>query len=199
MPVDDDPSLAGSACPPPLGIEAEVASLHDRYSAELLAYAACMAKSRDAARDALQEVFLRYFVERSYGRVVAYPRAWLYRVLRNYLLDLLDTAALKREVGPELGADVPDPHDGPEEALRNSQMARRIEAVLSPRELECLRLRADGLSYDEAAEVLGVRPGTVSSLLTRVHKKLHDGVRDAQSATLGALYLLVAGRRDHSS
>ena len=197
--ADDDPSMTGPAGPPPLDIEPEVAALHDRYSAELLAYAAGITKSRDAARDAVQEVFLRYFVERRYGRVVTNPRAWLYRVVHNYVLDLLGTAALQREVGPEHGADVPDSREGPEEAVSNFQMARRIASVLSPRELECLRLRADGLSYDEAAEVLGVRPGTVSSLLTRVHKKLHDGARDTQSATLGALYLLVAGRLDHSS
>jgi RNA polymerase sigma-70 factor (ECF subfamily) len=180
-------------------IEPEVATLHDRYATELLAYATCMIRNRDAARDAIQEVFLRYFVERSYGRVIAHPRAWLYRVLRNYLPDMLDTAWFKRGVGPEHGVDVPDPSDSPEEAVSNGQIASRIAAVLSPRELECLRLRADGLSYDEAAEVLGVRPGTVSSLLARVYKKLHDRAPDAQSAALGALSLLAAGRRVHSS
>src|ERR1700674_2388183 len=133
-----------------------------------------MTKSRDAARDAVQEVFLRYFMERSYGRLVAHPRAWLYRVLRNYLLDRIDSAAVRREVGSENAADLPDRNHGPEDIVRHTQRANHLRSMLSPRELECLCLRADGLSYDEAAEVLGVRPGTVSSLLTRVHKKLHE-------------------------
>jgi len=180
-------------------LEAEVASLHEQYSAELLAYAASMARSQDTARDAVQEIFLRYFVERTYGREVNHPRAWLYRVLRNYLLDRLDSAAVRREVGPENAAEVPDQTRDPEGAVFGEQMARQIQAVLSPREMDCVRLRADGLSYDEIAAVLGIRPGTVSCLLTRVHKKLGDAAQDSQSGTLAALRLLVSWEAAHSS
>jgi RNA polymerase sigma-70 factor (ECF subfamily) len=197
--LDKDPAATGPVTPPNPELEPEVAALHDKFSAELLAYAASIARDRDAARDAVQEAFLRYFVERSYGRLVAHPRAWLYRVLRNYLLDRMDSAAVRREVGPENAVDVPDRNHGPEAAVGNAQVAIRIRSLLSPREFECLCLRADGLSYDEMAEVLGIRPGTVSSLLTRLHRKLHDAALDRQSGTLEALQLLVAGGKAHSS
>ena len=199
IPVDKDTALTSRAEAPALELEMEVARLHQQYSSELLAYAANIAGCRDAACDAVQEVFLRYFVERSYGRLVAHPRAWLYKVVRNYLLDRMDSAAFRREVGSEHALDVSDENRGPEDAVGNAQLASQIRSGLSPREFECLCLRADGLSYQEMAEVLGVRPGTVSSLLTRLHKKLHEAALDRRSGTLEALYLLVAGGKSHSS
>jgi DNA-directed RNA polymerase specialized sigma24 family protein len=38
---------------------------------------------------------------------------------------------------------------------------------LAPRELECVRLRAEGLNDAEIAEVLSIRSGTVGALLSR--------------------------------
>jgi DNA-binding NarL/FixJ family response regulator len=80
-------------------------------------------------------------------------------------------------------------------------MAKQLTGILSPREMECLRLRADGLQYHEIADVLGVREGTVSAMLSRVHKKLREEARespDGRSGTLGALYFLLARESDAS-
>lgn len=191
-------NLPAAAPPAPAAseLDVEVALLHQQCAAELLTYALSFARAHDAASDAVQEVFLRYFIERSYGRVIEHPRAWLYRVLRNYALDRLDKAAIKREVAEENAADVPDGNCGPEEKLRQSQMAKQMLALLSPREVECLKLRADGLSYDEMGEVLGIRAGTVSSLLTRVHNKLRaESQRDREyrAGALEALCFLMTG------
>jgi RNA polymerase sigma-70 factor (ECF subfamily) len=182
----------------PDALEAEVAAVHLQYSAQLLTYALSVVRNRETALDALQETFLRYFIERSYGRVVEHPKAWLYRVLRNWLLDWMDRAALRarREVSPAAAAAVPDASYSPEARIRNSQIARQLAALLSPREMECLRLRADGLHYGEIAEVLGVREGTVSAMLTRVHMKLRRDSKRASRApfeTLQALRFLFGG------
>jgi RNA polymerase sigma-70 factor (ECF subfamily) len=183
-------------------IDLEVARLHEECCAELLAYAFLISRSADASRDAVQEAFLRYFIERTYGRPVDHPRAWLYRVVRNFLLSRMDAAATRYEVEQDQAADLPDQNHGPEETFRYAQMAERLRSMLSPREIECLSLRADGLSYEEIGEVLGIQPGTVSAFLTRVHKKLRDAVRtghDCQSATIEALYRLIGGGGTYST
>src|SRR5579862_5833641 len=97
-----------SAVSSPADLELEVGRLHEECSAELMAYAVSIMRRQDLAHDAVQEAFLRYFVERNYGRVVEHPRAWLYRVVRNYLLDRMDTAAMKHEVGQDEAVDLPD-------------------------------------------------------------------------------------------
>ena len=181
-------------------LEQEVAAAYAEYAGPLLRYAASVLRSREAARDAVQEVFLRYFAERRFGRCVENPRAWLYRVLHNYLLDLLDRTVNKWEtavIPPELRAR----GHNPEEIASRSQAARQIASTLTRRELDCLRLRADGLSYEEAAEALGVSAGTVSALLTRVHKKLRgspEGDQPRPSSTAAALCYLFHGGNAYS-
>lgn len=153
-------------------IEKEVADLHHQYGADLLRYAASLAGNADAARDAVQETFLRYFIERRYGRAIECPRGWLYRVLRNYLLDRFKAGPPARHADPRVLDALPASRGNPEEPLRNSEVAREIAAALSPREFECLCLRAGGLSYFEIGGALDIQPGTVAALLARVHYKL---------------------------
>ncbi len=177
-------------------IEQELEDAYEAFSAELLAYASTFVRREDCAVDAVQEVFLRYFVERSYGRVIESPRGWLYRVLRNYLCDRLDRAALKVELTGVDFAHVPDTGRCVETTVERAQAAEKITSQLSTREMQCLRLRAGGATYDEIASTLGIRSGTVSSLLTRVHKKLAgsgEGETASRRETVGALYVLFAG------
>ena len=153
-------------------IDAEIANLHERYSGSLLRYASSLAEDAESARDALQEAFLRYVIERSYGRKIDNPRAWLYQVLRNYLLDRRKSAAALTEVGCDCLAGVPDPSHDPEDRVARSEIARTIAAALSQRELECLELRAEGLSYEEIGVAMDIRIGTVGALLSRALEKI---------------------------
>jgi RNA polymerase sigma factor (sigma-70 family) len=182
--------------PLPKCFELELARLHEECLAELMIYAVSIIRCRDAARDAVQEAFLRYFVEQTHGRVVEYPRAWLYRVARNYLLDRMEGAAKKHEVSQDHAIDLPDQNHGPEDTLRCAQTAQQLTSMLSRKEMECLRLRANGLSYEEIGGVLCVRPGTVSAFLTRAHKKLRMAARHGgycRSETSEALIFLIWG------
>ena len=56
------------------------------------------------------------------------------------------------------------------------EITRQALGGLSPRELECLRLRQDGLNYKEIAKVLGIDSGTVGALLARGLKKIRAAV-----------------------
>jgi RNA polymerase sigma-70 factor (ECF subfamily) len=183
-------------------LEGTVVAAYESYSAELFAYATSIVHQQDAALDAVQEAFLRYFVELSYGRSVQNPRAWLYRVVRNYLLDRIGSAAVRREAPLPAGDRFSEPAPGPEAILQHAQLARKLAAILSPREMECLRLRSENLSYEEIAGILKVRPGTVSALLTRAHKKLlapGDDKRTLRHLTIAALHFLFQNGGGHSS
>jgi RNA polymerase sigma-70 factor (ECF subfamily) len=177
-------------------LEREVADLYEVHAARLLSYAGSLTRDPDIARDAVQEVFLRFFVERRYGNCIENPRAWLYRVLRNYLLDRFATSAMKCEVSSEDTDGVPDSRGDPETMVQRTQAAQEIASRLTSRELECLRLRTEGFSYEEIAAVLGVRPGTVSALLPRVYSKLRKAVGEGvffPPGTADALCFLSGG------
>ena len=183
-------------------LENAVVSAYESYSSELFAYAISIVHQHDAALDAVQEAFLRYFIELSYGRKVEHPRAWLYRVVRNYLLDRIGSAAVQREAPFPTGDRFREPSASPETILQQAQLARNLVSLLSPREMQCLRLRAEDLSYEEIAAVLDVRPGTVSALLTRAHKKLNGPGGDKYTLrhlTIAALHFLFQSGGGHSS
>ena len=130
------------------------------------------------------------------------PKAWLFRVLRNHLLDTLKSATVKNEVTIEGVQDPADHYNDPEKHYQRAEMARELNRMLAPRELECVRLRAEGLSYDEVARVLGLHQGTVGATLARAHKKIRrafGGKEPKQQAVLGCATVPAEGSYSSSS
>ena len=160
--------------------------LYRENAAGLFRYGIVLAKNREAAQDAVQEAFLRYFMARSGGQPVERPKAWLFQVVRNFLLDALKASSARKEVGLEAVGRWADKRPDPESEYRFAEMSRRLWELLSPRELECFRLRAEGLRYDEIAAVLTLRSGTVGALLARVQKKMREDRRAPVRASLFA-------------
>lgn len=133
------------------------------------------------AEDLVQDTLLRAFgaMESFDGR---HPRAWLLTIMRNAqinrtrrrrpeLLDDPDTAMGQL-------ADDEDARTGPEAVVVgeafDAVVAEGLEA-LSDRLRRVVELvDVDGLSYAEAAEVLGVPVGTVMSRLHRARVRLRD-------------------------
>jgi len=183
-------------------MEREMAELYRSHAPGLLRYAFGLIHDAGGAQDALQEVFLRYFLARTDGRKFDDPKAWLFRVLRNHLLDTLKSATVKNEVTIEGVQDPADHYNDPEKHYQRAEMARELNRMLAPRELECVRLRAEGLSYDEVARVLGLHQGTVGATLARAHKKIRrafGGKEPKQQAVLGCATVPAEGSYSSSS
>ena len=188
--------------PQSLELEREVALLYEENSARLVGYARTLMRNGDNGRDAVHEVFLRYFAERRYGHHVENPRAWLYRALHNYLMDQLQSPASRYEVPAEGALEFSGTQGPPECLIQQTQTAQQIVSRLTPRELDCLRLRVEGFSYGQIADQLGICAGTVSALLPRVYAKLRQDVAEGSlvaEGTAGALGLLLRGGLAHAS
>jgi RNA polymerase sigma-70 factor (ECF subfamily) len=180
------------------GIEQEIRDLYATEASALLRHAAALARNGDAAQDAVQEAFLRFFVARTAGQEIRNPRGWLFRVLHNHVLDQ-KKAASRNEVGLEAVMNSPGPGRDPEVAYRRVEALRTmLRTALTPREVECVRLRSTGLRYDEIAGVLRLQSGTVGALLTRAHKKIRAAAA-APKGTTGELRLKVATGKRYAS
>jgi len=189
-------SNSGSAwpvgCPRALTTVPEAAAVYDVMAPLLLRYGTAMTRNSELARDGLQETFLRYLVARSEGIRIENPRGWLFRVLHNCLVDRIDRAAILESI-PLEGLNLPDPAaDRPE--LEADQLSRSLADRLSARELQCLLLRAEGLSYEEIGAGLAIRPGTVGAFLHRAVKK----AKSALSASPAARRQSARERRSNS-
>ncbi len=96
---------------------------------------------------------------------------WLYRTAVR--LGLNELRGHERRNKYERQADAPPAAPTPEEvhaAGEEREQVRRVLAALEPRDAELLLLRSHGLSYDELAEAVGVKPGSVGTLLARAQE-----------------------------
>jgi RNA polymerase sigma-70 factor, ECF subfamily len=138
-----------------------------------------MTRNPGEAEDLVQDALVRAY--RGFdGFDGRYPRAWLLTILRNTHInrlrkrrpDLLDDEVAQRVPAP--GAD--GRQDGTSERALHDEfdpLVRDALAALSANHRAVITLvDLDGLSYQEAAEVLGVPVGTVMSRLHRARRKV---------------------------
>ncbi len=153
-------------------LEAEVVGLYRDCCACLYRYGLTLTPDRGLVQDAIQECFLRYFLVRKGGQSIENPKAWLFRVLRNHVLDILKSLDCRSRATLDEVAGLADQHKDLEDGLRHVDLTRSLNLCLTDHEAECLGLRVEGLSYIEIASALGVQQGTVSALLGRARKKV---------------------------
>lgn len=139
-----------------------------------------------AAEDLLQESFIRFFQARQRGEAIDQPRAWLFRVAHNLVIDY----------GRRKHPDLLDDEDWLKLEGRFEDSQRVLEArallarlpweKLTRLELECLRLRSEGLRFREVAEALDLSISTVASYIARAVRKLQEaGTRERDSSKQG--------------
>ena len=156
--------------------------VYSRFAA--LVYNLClrMSGSPEEAEDLTQEIFLR--IHRNLGRFNGKSslKTWIYRITLNYCRSKLSvkkhrypTAPLAEET-EEGGVHLTDQARGPEERALAHDAARHVTLALrqvKPKFREAVVLRdIEGMSYDEIADILGVRIGTVRSRIARGRDRL---------------------------
>ena len=138
-------------------------ALFEQYSPQLLRMAALMTGSTDAARDCVQETFVRVL-----SSVVQHQRGSLKTYLSTiaYRLALKENMRLRRFTAPG-EPEPPSPDPSPLEEAIATERQREVAGVLQTlpahhREILILRLHGDH-SYEEIADITGLPLGTVKS------------------------------------
>lgn len=136
---------------------------------------------RQVAEDVAQEVFLSF-----HGRVdpsAEWAPGWLWAASAHRALNMARGTRRRRErehrVGPP--APAPNPEDDAIVAEQRA-MVRATLARLPQREAEILVMRASGLSYADIASAVGVKPGSVGTLISRAQKSLRKELARAQTS-----------------
>jgi RNA polymerase sigma-70 factor (ECF subfamily) len=139
--------------------------------------------SQEEAEDLAQEAFLRLYRQRFPPGREHNLRAWLYRVATHLACNALRSQRRReRRERAEAGRAEPSGGVDPAEAVLREEerdAVRRVLGCLRPREAQVLLLRYAGLSYREVAEVLGVAPGSVGTLLARAEAAFERAYRAA--------------------
>jgi len=168
------------------GQEAAFQILIRNYQGKLFSIAYGITMDREESLDIVQEVFLKVHLNIGKFRGDSGLATWLHRITVNQSLNLqrkwkrrlkLRHQPLERdEAGdyPELG----DAEETPEALYRKGELEKAIQEGLADlpkisRAVFVLR-EIEGLSYDEIAETLKIKRGTVNSRLFYARQKLKE-------------------------
>jgi RNA polymerase sigma-70 factor (ECF subfamily) len=167
----------------------------ERYQARAYRLALRILRSEDAARDAVQEAFVKAYgsLARFEGRSSFFT--WFYRLVTNQCIDMQRRERALRRVewrgGEALEDGLPPAaleseapvSDLPMEALERKelrgQIARAIDELPDDSRETLLLREVDGLSYAEIAEVQGIPRGTVMSRLHYARRRVQEALRAA--------------------
>jgi RNA polymerase sigma-70 factor, ECF subfamily len=115
---------------------------------------------------------------------------WLYRVATRLGIDALRAGTRRRRYEQEAGAagaetDEPSSEADPLSDVLREEKRRRVREALArmkPAQAQLLILRQSGLSYQELARALGVKPGSVGTLLARAEGEFERRYRELHGA-----------------
>jgi len=127
-----------------------------------------------AAEEIAQETFVKLYTSPPLTRDNL--SAWLIRVATNLAYNHLKSSRQRaaRENRAVLAGSGIQPHGLPEETyIRNQQVlaVKEVLDLLSDRDRICLLLKFSGFSYAEIAEIAGVQPNSVGTVLARAQAR----------------------------
>jgi len=151
---------------------------------------------RDDAADTVQEIFLKVFRSAAHFEGKSSLKTWLYQIAlheasnhrRWWRRHKRQETSLEEEdaSGGSWASRLPDGRESPlGQALRNEQRRQLQQAlgqVPEPYQAVLLLREIEGFSYDEIAEIVQVRVGTVKSRLLRGREMLRQRLRQEGAA-----------------
>lgn len=190
--LDVEPDLVLRARAGDISAQGELARLHRR---PMFLLALQLLGNQDDAMDVVQDSLLRFFTSLHRFDPSRPVRPWLYRIVRNRVIDLFR----RRKVRRHESLDAADEDGRPRLELRDhsvdleadaraAQLRKHMWEALSrlsetQREILVLRDYHD-LAYAEIAETLGIPIGTVMSRLHSARKKLKQVLLDEFQALM---------------
>lgn len=158
-------------------------SLYNRHRSAVFSYCVKMVLDRDAAKDVMQETFIRVYENRDRLLKAGSFRAWVYTIARNQCLNHLRRRRRLVPLEASDAASIPA-SDVPFSRLEKSEMIALIETFLARlkedyREVLVLR-EYQNLSYEEIAVITRSTLSAVKSRLFKARRKLSEFMRELE-------------------
>jgi RNA polymerase sigma-70 factor (ECF subfamily) len=156
------------------GTRQRIIDLYDLLRPSLRAYLCCLGMSSDQAEDVIQDTFLRLVRHRFDHNSANNLRAWIFRVAHNLSMDVHRSQIRSPRSNDEetqlVIRERVDPRPSPEQQVLLDERMKSFErafAQLTPKQRQCVLLRAEGFRYREIALTLGISVQRVGELMQR--------------------------------
>ena len=152
--------------------------LYDRYGAPLMNFLHGLCRDRALAEDLVQDTFLRAWTAAPRWRPTGRVSTWLFQIARRRLYSRTARRRMRLSREAEHAARHAGGGSGPPSPVERGEERAGLEraiAGLTPKLRSVFVLvRLVGLGYQETAEILGLRLGTVKSRMAAAEAKLRD-------------------------
>ncbi len=145
-------------------------------------FAISLTGSVSDAEELVQTACERVLNKSSQVRDVTRVDSWIYGIMRNLWIDELRSRRVRRHDELTEAADVIG-EDGvatTEGRITLAAVRRELATLPVEQRVVLVLICVDGLSYKEAAEVLGIPVGTIMSRLSRGRQELHERLNGRQ-------------------
>jgi RNA polymerase sigma-70 factor, ECF subfamily len=154
------------------GERAAIDELLERYEERIYRFGLRMCGDEDSAREVLQETMLAAFRNLPGFRGQAALSTWLYQIARSFCIEQRRGPAAPVPLDEQLADDAPPPDEAVHARRIGEALAAAI-AKLAAEQRDALVLRdVEGLSAQEAADVIGIEVGALESRLHRARMAL---------------------------
>ena len=156
-------------------------SLFENYFDRLFKFAFLITKSRELSEEIVSDVFIALWRNRANAGEIRNLRIYLYIATRNTAYNYCRKMGRAQNISlDELPMEIREPFLNPEQAYVTKELNARIRKAiedLPPRCKMIFRLvKEDGLSYREAAELLGLSVATIDNQLVIAIKRISTGL-----------------------
>jgi RNA polymerase sigma-70 factor (ECF subfamily) len=153
----------------------ELSAMLPHMLPRLWAFALRLSKDRYDAEDLVQRACVRALERAQQLQPDTAPLSWMYSIVHSAWISELRARRVRRvariDWNDDFMNDLPDPVDkGPEMQLIQTQIIGAVERLPDAQRMVMLLVAVEGLSYQQAADVLGVPIGTVMSRLSRARQ-----------------------------
>jgi RNA polymerase sigma-70 factor (ECF subfamily) len=145
-------------------------------------YARALMRDPDAADDLVQDCMERALLRLDNWQTGESPRRWLFTVMHHLFVDQMRKAGRRLEAHQTAARELDEPAAEPSqmEALATREVVDALQELAPERREAIVLVAVEGMSYAEAATLLGIPTGTLMSRIARGREDLRNALDRAK-------------------
>ncbi len=156
------------------GDESAFTSIYRHYSRPLFARIVQLLKDEETAKELLQEVFFKIWLQREKIDLSKSFRSFLFTIAANLVYDHFRKLSKDRKYAQSVLQTAVDYYTHTEEGINSKESLKLIQQAidrLPPQRRQIFMLcKIDGKTYDQVAELLSISPSTVRDHMVKGNK-----------------------------
>ena len=169
--VDNKGGRTPSGAPPEYN-EAEFRKELTALIPHLRAFSRSLCGNATLADDVVQDALIKAWAARMSYKPGSNLKAWVFTILRNQFYSIKRRSWRRQSLDPEIAAETIVSVETPLAAMHLNELRQALDQLSDDQREAIILVGAGGFTYQEAAEVCGVKTGTIKSRVSRARTAL---------------------------